>query len=262
MAETPNNKKSKFWTIVLNAPKEKVPSNEARDFLTAILSQLNDTTIYPFIASIIHDRDTTLNGELKTIHAHAFIETPTQPTKRALLEELGELLSIDTDLITIEATNSDFLQVQYLIHKNDKLKTQYEAIEIKTNNENELQKRLSKEYQSKDPAKAIFTSPTLTALIENIGLELANKYRNTFNQVKQDQQKTTNEQTYRMKLQELLYLIDVLQININQLLEGCELATTEEIRNKIKLDTLRNEIEQVFKSIRELDTRSFLDTIK
>lgn len=261
--KTPPNKKSKHWAIVLNAPKEKASRDEAQDFLMTVLQEhFKYNKIYPFIASIIHDRDTTLTGELKTIHAHIFIDTPEQPTKRALLDALSELTGVSEDLFTIEATNSDYLQVQYLTHKNDKLKTQYKPSEIITNNEKELQKRYDKQYQNQDPQEAILASRTLSELMNAKGLDFAKKYQSLFNQIKREQEEGLRELNYKELCDLVYYHFDIMVNYYFELINGVELITTKEQRDRLQLDTKRELIENEIDLIRTKDKRRFLDTIK
>jgi len=243
---TPPNKTSDYWTIVIDAPiNEKNPNatGEAKEFLTTVLTTLNNSTIYPFIASIIHDRDIKPTGELKTIHAHCFIDTPTKPTKKELLDTLSELLNVDRNLITIEATNNEFLQVQYLIHKNDQMKAQYEASEIITNNENELLKRLATTYESNDPTQALFVNKTLTDLINDKGLDFAKKYLPIFNQIKKEQAQAHTEITIREELGEFYYYYDIIELNLTNLIE--------EILKTIPKELLSKSINEKIKAINE-----------
>lgn len=235
------------FMAVINAPNEK-STQEQLQFLNANLLQINNTTNYPFIASIIHDKDIEINGELKTLHAHIFIDTPLNPTKRQLLNDLSKELNIDKDLISLTPTKSDFLLVQYLIHKNDKLKTQYNRENIITNDSEELEKRLNKIYRKplneEELQNEIFISNTFTDLIKKIGLENAKKYQSCFKQVKQEQQQDYDgllKLITRLKYN-LEHIQKLLDIHFNALNQ----ALTDNEKEYLKLDTLKAELEDIF----------------
>lgn len=185
-----NNEKYKYFLAVFNADKEKSPSIEsARDFLSGLITRLLSYNNAEFIATIIHDKDILESGEMKTIHLHAFIQYHEKATKRAILAELSEYIGIDKGLISLEGSNSEFLGVQYLTHKNDTNKYQYPFSDISTNNQELLETRWNNIYI--DPLAKVYdalkTSTTISQFIEKTDLNTGLKFRALFNQIKQEQ---------------------------------------------------------------------------
>ena len=183
-----DNKKYTYFCFTLDPQKESTnPSEELMHLQDILLSKYNS-----FVATIIHDKDLLENKELKHTHAHVFIQTNAKLTCKQLLTQLTEMLQINANRIQIQGTNNQYLQVQYLVHKNDLGKYQYPFTDIKTNNQDLLIELFDKEYRTpeqiaQDRERDILESKTFTELIKKQGLEFANKYRNSFNQIKQEQ---------------------------------------------------------------------------
>lgn len=187
-----DNKKYNFFCFTINAKKESTnPSEELMRYQAILLSKHNS-----FVATIIHDKDLLENNEVKLIHAHVFLKSVIKQTCKQQLSQLKELLQINENQIQIQGTNNQYLQVQYLVHKNDRNKYQYNLEEIKTNDERLLIDLLSKEYQSPQEIKDqlqvnVLEAKSFVDLVQRVGLELANKYRSSFNQIKQEQRLNT-----------------------------------------------------------------------
>ncbi len=181
-------KASKF-IIVIN---EKTPNE-----LEAIQEKLEDTAIFNFYASIIHDKDTVSNGELKTKHLHLYGEKTSQIALKTLLNELCDKLSIEQNQISIEKANNDFLPIQYLTHKNDPNKYQYDIKLVYTNNRTEFNRRYNQIYQKplteEDIKTFILNDSTIADLIDHIGLDNTKKYLPIFREFQKEpnQAKTT-----------------------------------------------------------------------
>ena len=96
-----NDPKQKYniFTCVINADKKSTNPAEELELLQNTL-----TEIQSFVATIIHDKDLTDNGEPKTIHAHAYIETNEKHTKKQFLDMLTDLLKIDRQRISVDGT--------------------------------------------------------------------------------------------------------------------------------------------------------------
>lgn len=181
--QTPMNKQSDKWFLTINAPKEK-PN---RDILEGYLSSVTSYFVEGFNASIIHDQDKEEDGKPKTIHLHCFIETPSKPTKKALLSDLKELLGINSDQVGIEATNSPILLVQYLTHQNHKEKAQYNEELIKTNDLTELSHRLHTKYEKTKASQELLAIQTLQDLIDIKGVEYARKNKGLWKDLHEEQ---------------------------------------------------------------------------
>lgn len=170
---TRGNAKATRWAIVINAPKESQTRETLKEYLIKIFNHYQG-----FLASIIHDKDIE-DGKQKAIHCHLFLTT-SNIAKSDLLIDLVELLKIDKNQISIEATNSDILQVQYLIHKNDISKYQYESEAILTNDKDELLRRLNETYKSPEEKEQDLINDLanmdLSELVKKYGLEIGRRY--------------------------------------------------------------------------------------
>lgn len=185
-----NDPKQKYdiFTCVFNADKKSTNPAEELELLQNTLL----TDIFSFVATIIHDKDLTDNGEPKTIHAHAYIETNEKHTKKQFLDMLTDLLKIDRQRISVDGTKSNVLMLQYLTHKNQPNKAQYEVDRIITNNKELLAERMNTKYKTKeqkqnDLLNDIKNCKSIIELANKQGIETANKFRNIFNQIKQEQ---------------------------------------------------------------------------
>ena len=226
-----NDPKQKYniFTCVFNADKKSTNPAEELELLQNTLL----TDIFSFVATIIHDKDITDNGEPKTIHMHAYIETNEKHTKKQFIDILSELLQIDKQKISVDGTKSNVLMLQYLTHKNQPNKAQYEVDRIITNNKELLNERMNTKYKTKeqknnDLLADITNCKTILELTEKQGIETANKYRNTFNQIKQEQ-----KQDYQ-SLIEQISLYRIILGKINKLLNEPYITNQEnELRDSI-----------------------------
>ena len=226
-----NDPKQKYniFTCVFNADKKSTNPAEELELLQNTLL----TDIFSFVATIIHDKDITDNGEPKTIHMHAYIETNEKHTKKQFLNMLSELLQIDKQKISVDGTKSNVLMLQYLTHKNQPNKAQYEVDRIITNNKELLNERMNTKYKTKeqknnDLLADITNCKTILELTEKQGIDTANKYRNTFNQIKQEQ-----KQDYQ-SLIEQINLYRIILGKINKLLNEPYITNQEnELRDSI-----------------------------
>ena len=188
-----NNIKSKQWLLVINTDTNKKAPNDYES-LKGYLSVITNSNYFSFVSSIIHDKDILENGENKRIHSHSFIELHEKTTKKALLDTLSNMLDINITCLSLEPTNNDFLGIQYLTHKNDTSKHQYDYDLIITNDIDKLSKRYNQTYKTEtDLTQEIFNCKTLTELIENTSLNFANSHRAIFNQIKQEQEINVKE---------------------------------------------------------------------
>ena len=184
-----NNQKFNIFGIVINAPKEKATHEQASDFFRAILTALKDYNKIKFFASAIHDQDTHEDGTPKVIHLHIEIETFEKYTNLTFLKDFCNTLGVDKGLVSLNGSNNLFLLVQYLRHKNDPKKHQYEDSAIITSNRELYENLYNADYESKADIlkRALKTSQTLDDFIEVLGVEDANKYRNLFKDLKIEQ---------------------------------------------------------------------------
>lgn len=85
-------------------------------------------------AFILHDKDILEDGSMKTPHIHVVCNMNTTKQRIAtILNDLTKSLDISPLLVTIDKYSSFNASIQYLIHKNNEEKYQYDVKDIKTN---------------------------------------------------------------------------------------------------------------------------------
>lgn len=124
------DKKAKKVVFVINPPKEADDFDPS--FYTSLVSwALENCEIYAYI---LHDLDFAEDGSAKRKHVHMYCDF--KACKRVLthLNSLADWLGYDTNQISAQvASNNPAGFFQYLIHKNNPEKHQYEASEIISN---------------------------------------------------------------------------------------------------------------------------------
>lgn len=238
-----NNEKYKYFMAVLNADKEKATDTASiNDFLAVLQDQILLYNNADFVATIIHDKDTLETGELKTTHLHAFIELKEKATKKQFLAELSEYLGIDTHLISLEGSNSAYLGVQYLTHKNQPNKYPYDTSLVKTDNRDLYEQRLNNVYI--DPQQKIFNAmkeaKTMTEFVDMTDIGTAQKFRSLFKDIKEEQR--LSYQQIISQLERYEYNFDHLETEINELFELLELNLSKTMKDIIKLDERKKTI--------------------
>lgn len=179
------NTKSNQFLLVVNS-KIKEPLADTLSDLATIQETLIHYSRFKYIFTIIHDKD-----PIKTPHLHAYITLYEAITLHDLLNELIELLNCVSEQLSLEPTYNDFLGVQYLIHKNDLNKEPYELECIKTNNNEELLRRMALKYQSEEDTirEALSTSDTMQDLLTKISLADAKKYQSIWTTLLRERKK-------------------------------------------------------------------------
>lgn len=85
-------------------------------------------------AFILHDKDILEDGTPKTPHLHAVCNMNTTKQRIAtILNDLTKSLNISAFLVSIDKYSSFNSSIQYLIHKNNEEKHQYDIKDIVTN---------------------------------------------------------------------------------------------------------------------------------
>lgn len=181
--DTPANKKSLTWLLVINDKKEAQIA-EIEPHLRLLMPLLIQYTGFHYVFTIIHNKDTQ-----KRTHLHAFIELYEKATKKSLLDTLTTLLNVDREQLSLEPSNSDILGVQYLTHKNQTDKEPYSYEEIQTNNQEELANRYGKSYSNpeEERKKILFRSKTMSQLLEQLNIEEAKKVLPVWKEIKAEQ---------------------------------------------------------------------------
>lgn len=217
------NTKSVMWMVIINDKKEATEQQSIATF-QSYQNLLINYNIFSYAATIIHDKDTYTKedqekdpshkeGTHKRVHLHAFIDTD-KITLKEMLSHITGLLKIDNEQVSIEPTSNEFLGVQYLTHKNNQNKHQYEPNTIITSNAKETERRYGLKYETEEEKiqRVLETSSTLSKVIHEIGVEKANKYRGLFNDLskeKRDYRIATYDKTLDCFVDLMNSLIDI-----------------------------------------------------
>lgn len=173
MSEFKLDSMTKTCRCVVNFPFKDGKPNDI--FLSRIKKGLDElsSNCYQY-ASIIHDKDIDNDGVLKIKHLHLVFECPKRHRLSFYLNRLSEYFDIPKELISIQVSNSFDGDIQYLIHKNNVDKYQYDVKDIMSNMGRDLDIRLMTEIHKEITAEYIFdivkNSKTKTNIILKLGL--------------------------------------------------------------------------------------------
>jgi hypothetical protein len=84
-------------------------------------------------ALIVHDQDIRDDGTLKTPHIHVVIEAQKRARLGTTLIRLADDFGVNENQVSVQSYDDFAFEVQYLIHKNNPEKFQYDKSLIKSN---------------------------------------------------------------------------------------------------------------------------------
>lgn len=178
------DQKAKKIIFVINPPKERDGFNA--DDTSRLIDWLTENAdIYAFI---IHDLDVNDDGEPKRVHIHAYVECKQCKRIMTQLNSLAGALGFDTLAISAQsASNNPAGFFQYLIHKNNPEKHQYQASDIVSNLEKgEVQTMLEADSGNCSLERFIDvcrTAHTFADVLRSVGLETYGKYHRAIDQL-------------------------------------------------------------------------------
>lgn len=145
----------------------------------------NEMQLYAFI---LHDKDVLENGEIKTPHLHLVgLLKVNRKRLSSTLNDIANFISVNTLAITIDKMSDIVGSLQYLIHKNNKEKHQYECKDIFTNiSQGEMSTYMASDSKSMSIEYLIGVVEQNRSKIEImriIGLTYYHLYRNTINDI-------------------------------------------------------------------------------
>jgi hypothetical protein len=133
---------------------------------------------------ILHDKDKLENGESKEPHYHIVIEVPYAKRTRVktMFNLIREYVECTENIISIDTCVDVCSSVQYLIHKNNPEKYQYDISEIFHNNEsrlNYLMKDIGNlELLTGELLEIIEQETSYNAICKKIGIKNFSRYAN------------------------------------------------------------------------------------
>lgn len=133
-------------------------------------------------AYIFHDKDVDKDGVLKRRHLHLVLECPTRRRVSYYIKHLALMFGVERSQVQVEVSNNFDWDIQYLVHKNNADKHQYDERDIVSNIPlSELQERLLTVVHKEVTAKIIFdivkSCKTRTMVIFALGLGNSNIYK-------------------------------------------------------------------------------------
>lgn len=166
------NTQTKQFNIIINTPtRDNIYIKRLATFLDNEIKNRCSGMVYTYIE---HDND-YLGDKLKTYHIHLLIWNYGKTRLLTLLNRIADALQIDNTIIQIDIMRDIVGSVQYLVHKNDCDKYQYEVSNIKTNltsNELETYINSANEYLTADRLINLCDEiPNRILLLKAIGLK-------------------------------------------------------------------------------------------
>lgn len=132
--KAPLSAKRKNVSVILGSKKMPLPPRDKQwyyDRLKAYCEKHCNTWAF-----IMHDKDIDEDGQVKFLHIHmALVMLKVNKDYKKLntiLNELAKVVEIDGQSIQIDEMSSENGSVQYLIHKRDPQKAQYEEADVCT----------------------------------------------------------------------------------------------------------------------------------
>lgn len=142
-----------------------------------INNYLKDEMRVKFYAFIKHDNDVD-----ERTHYHIVVCLNTSYAKNTIINAFATALTCNVDIVHVRKIRSFVLSVQYLIHKNDKDKYQYEYLDIWTNDVNELNTCLYANFSSYEMDieylyELCKKCGSLADIYKELGIQKAKQYR-------------------------------------------------------------------------------------
>ena len=130
-----NNGKTVFCVIQFQQ-KEKAPT-----------CPVDALSRYGFFSYILHDKDTTENGEKKGLHSHLYIESIKGMSSNNWIEKISTMFGVEENAVSVEIAGSPSKCVKYLIHalpqNVEEGKHPYDEKEVITNNKDLFEEYLN-----------------------------------------------------------------------------------------------------------------------
>lgn len=176
--------KSKIFNLVLEEYDKLNDKHVSNVDIYNYLSD-NDTNI-EFFAFVLHDKDTNNEGVIERKHYHLFIKLVNSISKNTILKDIAKNLMVNVNCISVEVSRNIVSSIQYLIHRNDKTKFQYDILDIWSNDYADLVSILNNGVSSYSLdidylINLIHESKSLTSVYRKLGMSQVRIYRPIIN---------------------------------------------------------------------------------
>lgn len=141
------NTQTKKHNIVIEATHDVSNPGKFHDCIWKYLAEWADKSAYSYFG-IVHDSDVDEDGVKKRVHSHLVLLTPHRVRIGTMVNRIADLLHVPQEAISDIPFESTPGAVQYLIHKNNPDKFQYDYTEVKTNHQVDLMSLLAQDLRS------------------------------------------------------------------------------------------------------------------
>ena len=143
---------------------------------------LKNNEVITFYAFILHDKDINECGELVREHYHLIVCLKNPYSKTTLINDISSKLLINKVIVQSRLIKDFVKSVQYLLHKNDKEKYQYDLLDIWTNDTNEVIGIINEGISQYDLdidylIELVNCSSCITSVYKELGLKKTRTYR-------------------------------------------------------------------------------------
>lgn len=168
-------KQTREWHLVIMQETET-----GKLSIEELEKSINIYASYYFI--ILHDKDTSEEGEIKKEHYHIVMKTRKRITLGGLLKEMSALLRINITAINAKETINEVASIRYLLHLDQEEKHKYAPFEILTKRQDILKsalegKEIAEELTAQLLIEIIKTNKNKLKIMEAIGLANYTRYR-------------------------------------------------------------------------------------
>ena len=171
--------KSSYFHIVLEK-FDKLNNKEISEL--ELNNYLRNNDVVQFYAFILHDKDVNVSGEIERPHYHIVVVLKNPYSSKTVLNDIVSKLFINRSCVGTRKIFDFVLMCQYLIHKNDKDKYQYDLLDIWSNDVDELFSILYDGTSQYDMdinylIELVHCSNTLRDVYKTLGLKKSRTYR-------------------------------------------------------------------------------------
>lgn len=147
-----------------------------------LLKYLRSGDKFVFWSFILHDCDVNENGEKEREHYHLVLKVDSKYSCKTILNDIASELLINVNCISISGCRDFVKSVQYLIHKNDLEKVQYDIWNVYTNDTNDMFSIMFDSVSAYDVdidylIDLVHTESTLTSIYKKLGMKQVRLYR-------------------------------------------------------------------------------------
>lgn len=182
------------WALVINAPTDKTIYEVFNDLEWYLIRECDNWF------RIIHDKDIQEDGTPKTPHIHCIVELKSRVRFSTMLSRTSEYCKIPVKCISLQDIRNMPKIIQYLTHKNDKSKYQYEDDQVDTNNRDRYTYLVKSEDKVALTTEELFdiidNSKNVRELVKAVGIDMYVKYGRVIEMLWKDKKENSRKNMY------------------------------------------------------------------